>query len=115
VESKGELKKLKYKILGHTWTIKFVAKDDPKIDIEAYDKQCYGLCIGQRREIYIGEYGGDLVKRTLAHELTHAYVNDIMHVEDKRYDGEFIAEFVSNYAEQIVEDAKKILKLKGEK
>ena len=114
MESKGELKKLKYKILGHTWTIEFVAKDDPRINNKAYGKSCFGYCSGDTREIFVGLYQKNVIENTLTHELTHAYMDDTLHYPSKKYDAEFIAEFCASYAEQIVEDTKKILKLKGE-
>ncbi len=92
---------------GIPWKIKFT---DSNEDLYLRGAKRLGIADRRKHTIYLDDsLQGDLLKKVLLHELTHAWLFSYgynMSVEDE----EFISSFVDTHAEDILERAESVLK-----
>lgn len=96
-------------ILGHEWVVLFIDKNDDRLNPRNSKSDFYGICNGEERCIHVAaDVKSSLLFNILAHELTHAYISASMHhgPDEQEYDEEFLANFVANFGDLIVEGAK---------
>lgn len=102
---------MRTKINGKTWTVERVTEKQMKKERED-GEHIGGLCIAAERRILIAEDCVDY--RTIAHELYHAYFSNL-HLQDTnniKLDDleEIAAAMFADKAEEIVRQAKRVLK-----
>lgn len=94
-------------INGLSWAVRFVSPTHP-ILLTPSHTYALGVCDKLTQTIYISETIPNWkMKKVISHELTHAYVfsynKNISYEEEER-----LADFVSSYAQNIVNRTKKI-------
>lgn len=100
------------KIKELVWCILQVKPDSPNLLIGT-DK-CFGVCDNYNRIIYIDEsLEINAKKRTLKHELTHAFITTYLLERKDNYTEEDLCELVSIYGEDIIKLCNKIAKSWG--
>ena len=91
------------KINDYNWKIEVVDADDERLKID--NDEIFGLTNFKELKIFLVKEGmnKEVFKRTLRHELTHAYINSYGFIGYEMNE-EYICNFVETYAEKIVED-----------
>ena len=98
-------------INGIEWQIIEVEEGNEHLKIG--DDECYGTCRYDRQNIYLlKSMRLSMKKQTLIHELTHAFLYEILLKRQKSYDNEEICIFVSKYGERIINLANKYMEIK---
>lgn len=94
-------------INGLSWRVRFVSPTHPMLLTPSHT-YALGVCDKPTQTIYINETIPNWkVRKVIIHELTHAFV--FSYGESFSYeDEERVADFVSNYAQNIVSKSKKI-------
>lgn len=70
-----------------------------------------GSCFPSGGEIYIhNDLSYEVVRRTIMHELTHAYIFAYGHAKREKYYAEDLCEFMSTFAGSIVYDTDAVMK-----
>lgn len=100
-----QINKLKY-------NINYVDSNDINLSIDGVPHT--GTCLMTGGEIYIcNEMVYEVTRRTIIHELTHAYTYAYGHGKRKDYRDEDVCEFMSAFADSILYDTEAILKHYG--
>ena len=100
------------KIKELVWGIQQVESDSPNLLIGT-DK-CFGVCDNYNKIIYIDEtLETNAKKRTLKHELTHAFITTYLLERKDNYTEEDLCELVSIYGEDIIKLYNKIIRAWG--
>lgn len=90
-------------INGENWRILLVSPEHPQLWIDPERKYALGVCDDIQKKIYINDtLSNQLLKKVLAHELTHAamfsYNVPLGHEEE-----ELVADLIATYGQEIIE------------
>lgn len=98
---------MKIKIKDYIWNVSIVSPDDMRLQID--NDVVFGITNFGTLDIYLVKEGihNDVFKRTIRHELTHAYLNSYGFIGDDMNE-EYICNFVEAYAEEICEQTNAI-------
>lgn len=92
----------------NNWKIEFVKADATILD----NGDTMGLCVRNKRIIYIGTRGLQQNMETLRHELTHALrfelLSGSLDTTQPEINEEYLCDFVANYGQYIVELSNKV-------
>ena len=98
---------MKIKIHDYNWTVELVDKTDEDLENGKFD----GRTSYRRLRIVVDkDQAPDVIKETLLHELTHAYLGMQGRYNQKKLTVEEVCEFIGWNAESILNTAYKILK-----
>ena len=98
---------MKIKIHDYTWTVELVDETDEDLENGRFD----GRTSYRKLRIAVNKnQAPDMIKETLMHELTHAYLGMQGRFNAKRLTIEEICEFIGWNAESMLDIAYKILK-----
>ena len=98
---------MKIKIHDHTWDVELVDSTDPDLE----NGKCDGRCSYKKLRIVVDkDQAPDMIKETLLHELTHAYLGMQGRFNQRKLTVEEVCEFIGWNAESMLETANKILK-----
>lgn len=99
----------KIKIKDLEWQIILVPTTSSNLIVNG--NACYGVCNHYEKKIYLDkELPDDQMRRTVVHELTHAFITSYFIERKEHYTEEDLCEFVAIYGEEISNLAKEILK-----
>lgn len=99
----------KIKIKDLEWQVVLVPTISSNLIVNG--NSCYGACNHYEKRIYLDkELPKDQMYRTLAHELTHAFITSYFIERKESYTEEDLCEFVSIYGDEICSLSKEILK-----
>lgn len=95
------------KIAGQLWTIETVNSHDASL--MANGESCFGTAWPAKMKIFISnELSGDRLKRTIKHELTHAYINATQCSRNETFSEEELCDFIAIYGEAICDDTERV-------
>ena len=96
-----------YFIANQKWCIFLADSHDPELMVDG--THCLGTTWPARLEIYVSnELCGDRLKRTIRHELAHAFIASTQMVRPESYTEEDLCEFMAIYAEGLARCADEI-------
>lgn len=102
---------MKLDINGMQWLILEVEESDEHLILDG--KELYGSCNYDEQKIYLLKTMSiGRKKRTLIHELVHAFAYEYLLKFKENYDNEEVCEFLSKYGERILEIARKYIDVK---
>jgi len=91
-------------IAGQCWDV--YAADSHDAELFANGSACFGTTWYGNYSIYISnELSGSRARRTIAHEVVHAYLYSTQHSMPESYTEEQVCDFVSIYGEGIYGEA----------
>lgn len=98
-----------FNINGETWKIVFVSPQHPQL-IRSDGSYTIGVCDDAAKTIYIDDsIQGTLMKKVLAHEITHAAMFSY-NVELDLAQEEILADLIATYGQEIVNITNQIFK-----
>ena len=98
---------MKIKIADQLWDVEKVPAHDPALMVDG--SECFGTTwIGHLRICINGSLEGDRARRTIRHELAHAYIWATQAVRPESWDEESLCDFVAIYGPQISRMADKV-------
>lgn len=97
---------MKIKIGHYDWNVELVDSTDKDLE-DKYDGRC---TYGTMRIAVKNDLDPQVIKETLLHELTHAYLCMAGRYRQTKFEVDELCEFVGWYAEPMLETADKILK-----
>ena len=97
---------MKIKLHDYIWNVELVDPSDPDLEGKFDGRTSYK----KLRIVVVNDQAPDLIKETLIHELTHAYLGMQGRYNQKKLTIEEVCEFVGWNAESIITNADKILK-----
>lgn len=102
---------MKLKILDLDWDVHFLDYTNELLKLDG--QPCFGVTCYETNNIYIRDEMNDVMtKRTLIHELCHAYAFSYGITFPEKYDKieEIVCDFFGTYGNMIIADCEKIMK-----
>jgi len=91
------------------WNIDWVEQDSSTLDCEGTEQVC-GITYRTKCHIFINNnLPLDLMKRTIAHELTHAYIWSYGLMQFENFNEENVCDFMESFGSKIMKQTKKVL------
>ena len=98
---------MKIKIHDHTWNVELIDPSDPYLENGACDGRCN---YKERRVVVNKDQHPEMIKETLLHELTHAYLGMQGRYRQDKLTKEEVCEFIGWNAQSMLDTANVILK-----
>lgn len=107
-EGRESLENFKLKINGLLWKIFYVHNGDENLKLDGVD--CMGITYFKEQQIYLdSDMSRDLFRKTVIHELTHAFLFSFGHHLECDEAEEAVCDFLGSHLDRIYKTTNKIM------